>query len=203
MKVFMLSGSPHKDGCIVTAMEEMAKIFEKEGIEWEIYSIPNKPVRGCIACRGCKDGFCTFDDDCANEISAKMREADAIIIGSPVYYSGINGTLKALLDRIFYAGGRYFAHKPAAAIVSCRRGGASSTYDQLNHYFGISQMIQVGSQYWNSIHGNNREEALRDLEGLQIMRTLARNTAWIMKCIENNGTLPENDEKRVSTNFIR
>ena len=126
-----------------------------------------------------------------------------MIIGSPVYYSGINGTLKCLLDRVFYAGSSNFKYKPAAAIVSCRRGGASSTYDQLNHYFGISQMIQVGSQYWNNIHGNNKEEALQDLEGLQIMRTLAKNMAWLMKSIEKDGTVPEFNEKRVSTNFIR
>ncbi|MBR6801044.1 MAG: flavodoxin family protein [Eubacteriaceae bacterium] len=202
MKVFMLNGSPHRDGCIVTAMKEMGKVFDAENIQWEIYNIPHTPVRGCMACGKCSDGHCVFDDDCANEIIDKMTEADAIIIGSPVYYSGVNGTLKALLDRVFYAAGRNFAYKPAAAIVSCRRGGASSTYDQLNHYFGISQMIQVGSQYWNNIHGNNKEEALKDLEGLQIMRTLARNTAWIMKNTDGKEK-PVSDEKRVSTNFIR
>ncbi len=200
----MLNGSPHRNGCIATAMEEMAKVFSEEGIEYEIFNIPHTPVRGCMACGKCSDGHCVFDDDCANEIIDKIKDSDAVVFGSPVYYSGINGTLKALLDRVFYAGkGEYFAYKPAAAIVSCRRGGASSTYDQLNHYFGISNMPQVGSQYWNNIHGNNREQALQDLEGLQIMRTLARNMSWLMKCIEKDGTVPEMKERRVSTNFIR
>ncbi len=203
MKVFMLNGSPHKNGSTKTALEEMTKIFDKEGISWEIYDIPSTPVRGCIACGKCTDGHCTFDD-CVNEIIDKIKDSDAVVFGSPVYYAGMNGTLKCILDRVFYAGkNEYFAYKPAAAIVSCRRGGASNTYNQINYYFGISKMIQVGSQYWNNIHGNNREEALKDLEGLQIMRTLAGNMSWMMKCIEKDGTVPEMTEGRISTNFIR
>lgn len=205
MKVLLLNGSPHKDGCTATALTEMAKEFENKNIEWEIYNIPLTPVRGCIACKKCYegDGHCFFDDDCANEIIDKIARSDALVIGSPVYYAGMNGTLKALLDRVFYAGASKFADKPAAAIVSCRRGGASSAFDQLNHYFSISNMHQVGSQYWNQIHGNTKEEALQDLEGLQTIRTLAKNMLWLMQCIEQNGTTPEKEMQRQRTNFIR
>jgi len=205
MKVLLLNGSPHRDGCTATALKEMTKEFDKKNIEWEIYNIPHTPVRGCIACGKCynSDGHCTFNDDCANEIIDKIAECDALVIGSPVYYAGMNGTLKALLDRVFYAGAKKFKHKPAAAVVSCRRGGASSSFDQINHYFSISHMHQVGSQYWNQIHGNNKEEALQDLEGLQTMRTLAKNMIWIMECINENDYLPEEETERQRTNFIR
>lgn len=206
MKVFMLNGSPHKDGCTATALKEMTKIFDREEIQWEIYNIPQKPVRGCIDCESCYklDGHCTFNDDCVNEIIDKIKDADALVIGSPVYYAGINGTLKSILDRVFFAGkGEFFAHKPAAAIVSCRRGGASNAYNQINYYFGISSMPQVGSQYWNQIHGNKKEEALSDLEGLQTMRTLASNMSWLMKAIDKTDTLPEKEKERHHTNFIR
>ena len=203
MKVLLINGSPHKEGCTFTALTEIKNQFEKEGIDSEIFWIGNKPVRGCIACMKCGHGNskCAFDDDCANEIIDKIIEADGLIVGSPVYYSGPNGALCAILDRVFYAGNRNFVFKPAAAVVSCRRGGASASFDRLNKYFTISNMPIVSSQYWNSVHGNTPEEVKQDLEGLQIMRILAKNMAWMLKSIENND-LPELEEK-IATNFIR
>lgn len=202
MKVLLINGSPHKEGCTFTALTEIKNQLEKEGVNSEIFWIGNKPVRGCIACLKCghSNGKCAFDDDPANEIIDKIIESDAVIVGSPVYYSGPNGALCAILDRVFYASGANFAFKPAASIVSCRRGGASASFDRLNKYFTISNMPVVSSQYWNMVHGNTPEEVKQDLEGLQIMRTLARNMAWILNSIENND-LP-NQEEKVKTNFI-
>ena len=203
MKVLLINGSPHKEGCTFTALTEIKGQLEKEGVDSEIFWIGNKPVRGCIACLKCghNSGKCAFDDDPANEIIDKIIESDAVIVGSPVYYAGPNGALCAVLDRVFYASGASFAFKPAAAIVSCRRGGASATFDRLNKYFTISNMPVVSSQYWNSVHGNTPEEVKQDLEGLQIMRTLASNMAWILKSIDED-SLPEHEDK-LKTNFIR
>ena len=202
MKVLLINGSPHQEGCTLTALTEIKNQLEKEGVNSEIFWIGNKPVRGCIACLKCghSNGKCAFDDDPANEIIDKIIESDAVIVGSPVYYSGPNGALCAILDRVFYASGANFAFKPAASIVSCRRGGASASFDRLNKYFTISNMPVVSSQYWNMVHGNTPEEVKQDLEGLQIMRTLARNMSWILNSIENND-LP-NQEEKVKTNFI-
>lgn len=204
MKVLLINGSPNKKGCTFTALTEIKNQLEKEGVDSEIFWIGNKPVRGCIACSKCGHGKgkCAFDDDPANEIIDKIVESDALIVGSPVYYAGPNGALCAILDRVFYAGSPNFAFKPAAAIVSCRRGGASATFDRLNKYFTISNMPVVASQYWNSVHGNTPEEVKQDLEGLQIMRTLAINMAWILKSIENND-LPKHEAEKQRTNFIR
>ena len=203
MKVLLINGSPHKEGCTFTALTEIKNQLENEGIDSEIFWIGNKQVRGCIACLKCghNNGKCAFDDDPANEIIEKLIEADGVIVGSPVYYAGPNGALCAILDRVFYASGANFAFKPAAAIASCRRGGASATFDRLNKYFTISNMPVVSSQYWNMVHGNTPEEVKQDLEGLQTMRTLARNMAWILRSIENND-LP-NQEDKLKTNFIR
>ena len=203
MKVLLINGSPHKEGCTFTALTEIKNQLEKEDIESEIFWIGNKAVRGCIACLKCghSNGKCAFNDDPANEIIDKLVEADGLIVGSPVYYAGPNGALCAVLDRVFYASGSRFAFKPAASIVSCRRGGASASFDRLNKYFTISNMPVVPSQYWNMVHGNTPEEVKQDLEGLQTMRTLASNMAWILKSIENN-ELPEHEEK-LRTNFIR
>lgn len=203
MKVLLINGSPHKEGCTFTALTEIKGQLEKEGVDSEIFWIGNKPVRGCIACLKCghNNGKCAFDDDPANEIIDKIIESDAVIVGSPVYYAGPNGALCAVLDRVFYASGASFAFKPAAAIVSCRRGGASATFDRLNKYFTISNMPVVSSQYWNSVHGNTPEEVKQDLEGLQIMRTLASNMAWILKSIDED-SLPKHEDK-LKTNFIR
>lgn len=202
MKVLLINGSPHKEGCTFTALTEIKDQLEKEGIDSEIFWINNKPVRGCIACKKCGTlEKCAFDDDVANEIIDKIIESDGLIIGSPVYYAGPNGALCAILDRVFYAASSKFSFKPGASVVSCRRGGSTASFDRLNKYFTISNMPIVASKYWNMVHGNTPEEVKQDLEGLHTMRTLARNMAWLLKSIEGND-LPEQEEK-VFTNFIR
>lgn len=207
MKVLLLNGSPHAKGCTFTALSEVAKELETQGIQTEILQIGTQPVRGCIGCRRCRTtGHCIFDDDIVNLVIDKAAEADGFIVGSPVYYASANGALIALLDRIFYAGSKNFVYKPAAAVVSARRAGTTASFDELNKYFTISQMPVVSSQYWNMVHGNTPDEVRQDLEGLQIMRTLGRNMAWLLQCIDAgkkaNVSLPE-EESRVATNFIR
>lgn len=204
MKVLLVNGSPHKNGCTYTALSEVSKSLEESGIETNIYHIGNKPVRGCIACQKCSEiEKCIFDDDVCNELAKLMQEADGIIVGSPVYYAGPNGALLAILDRVFYSASENFANKPAACIVSCRRGGASAAFDRLNKYFSINRMPIVTSQYWNAVHGKNAEEVKQDLEGLQIMRTLGKNMAWMLKTIDTaNLNIPEK-EPGIMTNFIR
>ncbi|NLO49458.1 MAG: flavodoxin family protein [Clostridiales bacterium] len=208
MKVLLLNGSPREKGCTYTALSEVAAQLEKHGIETEIFSIGNKPIGGCTACYACfkKRGACIFgESDGVNACIEKINNADGLIIGSPVYFASINGNLGSFLDRVFYAKAS-FAGKPAAAIVSCRRGGSGTAFDRLNKYFTISSMPVVSSQYWNGVHGNTPEEVKQDLEGMQIMRTLADNMAWLLKCIEAGKkagiTLPE-PEKRVTYSFIR
>ena len=207
MKVLLLNGSPHAKGCTFTALSEVAKELETQGIQTEILQIGTQPVRGCIGCRRCRTtGHCIFDNGIVNLVIDKAAEADGFIVGSPVYYASANGALIALLDRIFYAGSKNFVYKPAAAVVSARRAGTTASFDELNKYFTISQMPVVSSQYWNMVHGNTPDEVRQDLEGLQIMRTLGRNMAWLLRCIEAgkkaNVSLPE-EESRVATNFIR
>ncbi|MEM0529500.1 flavodoxin family protein [Zongyangia sp. HA2173] len=207
MKVLLLNGSPHAKGCTFTALSEVAKELETQGIQTEILQIGTQPVRGCIGCRRCRTtGHCIFDDGIVNLVIDKAAEADGFIVGSPVYYASANGALIALLDRIFYAGSKNFVYKPAAAVVSARRAGTTASFDELNKYFTISQMPVVSSQYWNMVHGNTPDEVRQDLEGMQIMRTLGRNMAWLLRCIEAgkkaNVSLPE-AEPRVATNFIR
>ena len=203
MKVLLVNGSSHKNGCTCTALSEVAKALEQDGIETEIFHIGTKPVRGCIACGSCRKlGHCVFTDDPANELSEKMQTADGIVIGSPVYYAGPNGALCALLDRAFYSGSG-FAFKPAAAVVSARRSGTTATFDRLNKYFTINQMPVVSSQYWNGVHGHCPEDVMQDLEGLQTMRTLGHNMAWMLKNIAAGGQAHPEPEDRVATNFIR
>ena len=207
MKVLLLNGSPHAKGCTFTALSEVAKELETQGIQTEILQIGTQPVRGCIGCRRCRTtGHCIFDNGIVNLVIDKAAEADGFIVGSPVYYASANGALIALLDRIFYAGSKNFVYKPAAAVVSARRAGTTASFDELNKYFTISQMPVVSSQYWNMVHGNTPDEVQQDLEGLQIMRTLGRNMAWLLQCIDAgkkaNVSLPE-AEPRVATNFIR
>ena len=207
MKVLLLNGSPHAKGCTFTALSEVAKELETQGIQTEILQIGTQPVRGCIGCRRCRTtGHCIFDNGIVNLVLDKAAEADGFIVGSPVYYASANGALIALLDRIFYAGSKNFVYKPAAAVVSARRAGTTASFDELNKYFTISQMPVVSSQYWNMVHGNTPDEVRQDLEGLQIMRTLGRNMAWLLQCIDAgkkaNVSLPE-EESRVATNFIR
>jgi multimeric flavodoxin WrbA len=181
--------------------------LEKQGIESRFFHIGTKAVRGCIACGKCKDtGYCSSSDDPVNECIDLIRAADGVIVGSPVYYASPNGALLALLDRVFYAGSDAFAYKPAAAIVSCRRGGAATAFDVLNKYFTISNMPVVSSQYWNEVHGQTPEEVRQDLEGLQVMRRLGRNMAWLLKCItaaKEFVPYPELEPVRQRTNFIR
>ena len=207
MNVLLINGSPHKSGCTFTALSEIAGEFEKQGIETRIFHIGTKAIRGCIACGKCEEtGYCIYSDDPVNECINLMKAADGIIVGSPVYYASPNGALLALLDRAFYASGDAFAYKPAAAIVSCRRGGAATAFDVLNKYFTISNMPVVSSQYWNEVHGYTPEEVRQDLEGLQIMRTLGRNMAWLLKCIavaKKTVPYPEQEPIRHWTNFIR
>lgn len=209
MKVLLLNGSSHENGCTYTALEEIAKELAKENIESEIMQVGSKPVRGCIACYVCirlKNGHCVFHDDLVNPVIDRIRTADAIVVGSPVYYAGISGQIKSLMDRVFFAGGDIFANKPAAAVVSCRRGGASASFDQLNHYFMMKNMPVVSSQYWNQVHGSKAEDVLKDVEGLQTMRTLAQNMSWLLKCIEagrRSGVETPEHEEVIQTNFIR
>ena len=206
MKVLLINGSPHKEGCTFTALNEVAKTLEKNGIETEILYLGVKPIAGCIACGKCSQLGKCFIDDKVNEILARCDEFDGVVIGSPVYYAGPSGQIRAFLDRLFYAGGRRFAGKLGAAVVSCRRGGATAAFDQLNKYFTISSMPIVSSQYWNQVHGAYAEQVFQDEEGMQTMRTLGNNMAWLLKCIqlgkENGITLPER-EPPVWTNFVR
>ncbi|MDR1415030.1 MAG: flavodoxin family protein [Odoribacteraceae bacterium] len=207
MNVMLINGSPREHGCTFTALTEVAGALESRGIETNFFQIGKQPIRGCIACRGCHGkNFCLYQEDIVNDCISRMQKADGVVIGSPVYYSSPNGALLALLDRAFYAGGEMMAYKPGAAVVSCRRGGAASAFDMLNKYFTISNMPVVSSQYWNAVHGNTPEEVKQDLEGLQVMRVLGRNMAWLLECIDAaKGTvpLPEQESVRQRTNFIR
>lgn len=205
MKVLLLNGSPHAKGSTYTALHEMEKIFAEEGIETELIQVGNLDIRGCLACCNCSEtGKCVIDD-IVNELAPKFEECDGLVAGSPVYYASANATLVACLDRLFYSTPFDKTMKVGASVVSARRGGLSATFDELNKYFTICGMPVASGQYWNSIHGNNAQEAAQDGEGLQIMRTLARNMAFLMKSIalgkETYG-LPEK-EARIGTNFIR
>ena len=205
MKVLLINGSPRAKGNTALALSEMAKVFVAEGIGTELIHVGNKPIRGCVACGGCREkGRCVFDD-LVNEAAPKFEAADGVVVGSPVYYAGPNATVQAFLDRLFYSTRFDKSMKVGAAAVACRRGGASATFDRLNKYFTICGMPVASSQYWNSVHGGAPGEAARDEEGMQTMRALARNMAFLMKSIalgkEKYG-LPEN-EPHTYTNFIR
>ena len=206
MKVVMINSSPHEHGCTYTALREIADQLEREGINSEILHIGKDAIHGCIACGYCrKNGKCVFDD-CINALMPKLLEADGLIFGTPVYYAGISGQLKSFMDRLFFSSARKLAYKPAACVVSARRGGCSSTFDDINKYFTINCMPVVSSQYWNQVHGSAPDDVAQDKEGLQIMRTLARNMAWMLKCIEcgkEHGIDRPEREPTVSTNFIR
>jgi len=207
MNVLLINGSPNKKGCTYTALSEVAKALKKQDIDAEIFYVGNKPIRGCTACGKCSEtGKCIFDDDAVNVAIGKAAEADGFVFGSPVHYAGASGFITSFLDRCFFAGSDVFAYKPGAAVVSCRRGGATAAFDQLNKYFTISNMPVVSSQYWNMVHGNTPEEVLQDLEGLQIMRTLGQNMAWLLKSIaagRKAGIVRPEPEEHIWTNFIR
>jgi len=203
VKVILVNGGPHKDGCTNVALEEIAKILKSEKIETEIMWLENNPIGGCIGCNYClQNGNRCFMDDRVNEFLEKVETTDGFVFGSPVHFAGASGALTSFLDRAFYGRGSLFAGKVCASVVSCRRGGASSAFDQINKYALMSNMFLVGSSYWNQIHGTNKDEAKQDLEGLQTMRNLGRNMAYILKCINLEVPKPE-IEKNFKTNFIR
>ena len=206
MKILVVNGSPHANGCTYTALCEVAAALEAEGMETEMIQIGTKPVSGCLGCGACiKTGKCVIDD-VVNKFIEKAKEADGFVFGSPVHYAGASGAITSFMDRAFYGKAAIYADKPAAAIVSCRRGGATAAFEQLNKYFTISNMPIVSSQYWNMVHGNTPEQVRQDLEGLQTMRTLGKNMAWLLKCIEAGkaaGIAKPEREAKVATNFIR
>lgn len=204
MKVLLINGSPNAHGCTYTALSEVAKALEENGVTAEIIHVGHQDIRGCISCGKCSQlGKCVFDD-AVNEVAEKLREADGLVVGSPVYYASANGTLTAFLDRLFFSNSVSLTMKVGACVVSARRGGCSATFDQLNKYFTISGMPVASSQYWNSVHGFTPDDVRKDLEGLQVMRALGRNMAFLIKSIalgKEQFGLPEK-EKRVATNFI-
>ena len=210
MKVILVNGSPHEKGCTYTALETVAKTLNEEGIETEIFQLGMKPLVGCTACGACaKTGRCVFDDR-VNEFLVLAEEADGFVFGSPVHYASAGGAIVSFMDRAFFAGSNSakmpFTLKPAAAIVSARRAGTTAAFDQLNKYFTISQMPVISSRYWNMVHGTKPEDVANDAEGLQIMRVLARNMAWFLKCKEAGkkaGVPFPQREETIRTNFIR
>lgn len=205
MKVLLINGSPHEKGCTYTALTEVAKTLERHGIETELFWLGTQPVAGCIACGQCAGGQCVFRDG-VNDIAGRLDAIDGIVVGSPVYYSGPSGQVTAFLDRLFYTCGRRMAGKVAASVVSCRRGGATAAFQQLNQYFAMNNMPIVTSQYWNQVHGSKPEDVLKDEEGLQTLRTLGENMAWLLKCIragKEAGVPGPVYEPGIRTNFIR
>ena len=211
MKVLLINGSPHQKGCTYTALSEITTTLNEAGIETDIYWIENQPIRGCIGCFQCAEKKeCVFKDK-VNEFTKLAQEYDGFIFGSPVYYSGMNGSLMSFMDRVFFSASKREPHpfllKPAAAVVSARRAGTTSALDQMNKYFLHGQMPVISSRYWNMVHGSTPEEVRKDEEGLQIMRVLGRNMAWFLKLKEAGEKagipLPWQEEIRVATNFIR
>ncbi len=206
MKVLMLNGSANKNGNTNLALTEVGNQLLREGISYEIFQLGGDPIRDCIGCGGCSGQGCVFQEDRVNEFAAKAREADAFVFGTPVYFSHPSGRILSFLDRAFYSSRSAFAFKPGASVVVARRGGTTASFDVMNKYFGSSQMPVACSTYWNLVHGRTPGEAAQDAEGLQTMRNLARNLAWIMKCLqagrEAGIPLPES-ERSFQTNFIR
>jgi len=208
MKVLLLNGSPNEKGCTYTALSIIADELKAQGVDSEIFWIGTDPVRSCTGCCSCRslDGACVFDDDIVNKLAQKVREADGYVFGAPVHYSSPAGSVIAALDRLFYSCGRFMKFKPASAIVSARRAGTSASFDVLNKYIQINNMIEITSSYWNMVHGNKPEEVLKDEEGVYTMKTLASNMAWMLKVLESvKGTELEKPKTfdRVRTNFIR
>ena len=207
MKVVLFNGSMHEEGNTYCALLEMAKIFESEGIETEILCIGGRPVRDCIACGACvKLGKCVFDDDMANEWAEKARNADGVVFGTPVYFAHASGRLQCLMDRMFYANRDAFEHKVGAVVAVARRAGAASALDNIEKHLTISNMVVAGSSYWNLAYGRAPEECKQDAEGMQTIRNLARNMAWIIKCLDmgkRNGLAVPKLERDKKMNFIR
>ena len=211
MKVLLVNGSPHEKGCTYTALTEVCKTLNEEGIDTEIFWIGVKPISGCIACKKCAElGKCVFNDT-VNEFVEKAKEADGFIFGTPVHYAAASGAITSFMDRAFYSAGcskqsNIFRYKPASVVVSARRAGTTATYDQINKYFGITEMPIISSRYWNMVHGAKPEDVLKDEEGMQAMRILGRNMAYYLKCIEAGkkvGVELPKREKTILTNFIQ
>lgn len=210
MKVILVNGGPHKEGCTYTALAEVAKALNEEGIDTEFIWLGVKPIAGCIACRKCfADKKCAAFDDIVNEFAKKAKEADGFVFGSPVHYAGASGAITSFMDRVFYSNitsPEVFRLKPAAAVCSARRAGTTATLDQLYKYFSISQMPVITSRYWNMVHGTDPDEVRQDEEGMQVMRILGKNMAYHLKCKEiakKHGITPPEQEKITFTNFIR
>ena len=208
MKVLMINGSSNEHGCTFTALSEVEKPLHEQGIETEIIQLGKQAYRDCIGCKACRElnNRCVFNDDIINQIIEKAEHADGFVFGSPVYFAHPSGRLLSVLNRLFYAGGKVFAFKPAAAVVSARRAGTSAALDVINIYFTYARMPVVSSTYWNMVHGNTPEEVIQDKEGLQIMRNLGKNMAWLLNVIECSRReglpFPEN-EFEAKTNFVR
>ncbi|MBE5800458.1 MAG: flavodoxin family protein [Clostridiales bacterium] len=210
MKVLLINGSPHERGCTYRALCEIEGVLHEEGVKTEIFQLGTAPVRGCTGCGACskmKKNRCVYDDDAVNRVLEKCEEADGFIFGSPVHYASAGGSITSLMDRMFYCGSRVMRTKPAAAIVSARRAGTTAAIDQLNKYFTISGMPIASSQYWPMVHGSTPEQVEQDEEGLQIMRQLGRNLAWMMKSFaiakEHGIEPPKPEAQRKWTNFVR
>ena len=203
-RIILLNGRPHQHGCTATALDEMIRVFEEEKIETRLIQVGNKAIRGCISCGFCeKNGRCVFKDDLVNEVATEFEAADGLVVGSPVYYGSPNGTILSFMDRLFYSTSFSKHMKVGAAVVSCRRGGNTASFDVLNKYFTISGMPVASSTYWNQVHGFTAEDVKKDLEGLQTMRNLARNMAFMIRAIaqaKQTGGLPEM-ERGVFTSF--
>ena len=206
MKVLLVNGSPRQHGCTYTALKEAAEAFHARGIETEIVWVGNKEVAGCTACGACRNtGKCIFND-LVNELGQKLDSYDGFVFGSPVYYGGPSGQILSLMNRLFYSNSKKMAGKPVSAVVSCRRGGASAAFQQMNMHFMMTNMIVITSQYWNQVHGNTPEEVLQDAEGLQTMRTMAENMTFVLRSIEAGkaaGVPRPVYEPKEHTNFIR
>lgn len=207
MKVLLINGSPNKNGCTNAALSIVADELKKQGVETELVWLGNGAVRGCIGCGGCANGNgCVFNDDPLNAIGEKAKSADGYVFGAPVHYASPNGATIAILDRLFYAYGKHMQFKPAASVVSARRAGTTASYDALNKYIGINNMLQVPSTYWNMVHGNKAEDVLKDEEGVTIMRAIGSNMAWLLKLLDKaKGTDLEKPViiPKARTNFIR
>lgn len=203
MKVLMINGSSNKNGCTFRALTEIEKVLKESNIETEIVQLGSNPIRDCIGCKGCaKNGSkCVFNDDIVNEIIEKAKNCDGFIFGSPVYYAHPSGRLLSVLDRVFYAGGKFLAYKPGAAVVSARRAGTTASIDVINKYFTINNMPVVSSQYWNMVHGTKSEDVEKDLEGMHVMKTIGKNMVWLLNSIKQNSH-PEPEAKPM-TSFIR
>ena len=206
MKVILINGSPRKEGNTATALNLIVNELKNHGVETETIHVGAEAIHGCIGCGYCrtsKDNMCVYGGDMLNEILPKIREADGLIIGSPVYYSGVAGTMKCFLDRLFYTSSVYFRFKPAAAVCAVRRSGGTFAFQQLNNYLNLGQMLIVPSTYWNVIHGRAEKEALHDGEGVQTLQTLAKNMAWLLKVVAQTNVEKPAPDKKVFTNFVR